>query len=164
MRKIILALLLTVSIYAAPRVGDNAVAFVLPDLYKESKSLSSQELQGKVVLLNLWASWCSGCKEEMPLFVQLQEEYAKKGFILVISSIDNEAQSAKDFLSEVDPGKRLTSLYDTDKVLPKTYKCPGMPSSFLIDKSGVIREVYIGSIDESAISQLKNKIDKLLGD
>lgn len=164
MKKIILILLLTLSIYAAPRVGDNAVTFTLPALYEESQSLNSDELKGKVVLLNLWASWCSGCKEEMPLFVELQEAYADKGFILVTSSIDNEAQSAKDFLSEVDPKKRLTSLYDTDKILPKTYRCPGMPSSFLIDKSGVIREVYIGSIDKSAMTQLKNKIDTLLGD
>ncbi|MDF1876806.1 TlpA family protein disulfide reductase [Sulfurimonas sp. SAG-AH-194-L11] len=164
MKKIILVLLLTLSVYAAPRVGDNAVTFTLPALYEESQSLSSEELKGKVVLLNLWASWCSGCKEEMPLFVELQEAYADKGFILVTSSIDNEAQSAKDFLSDVDPKKRLTSLYDADKILPKTYRCPGMPSSFLVDKFGVIREVYIGSIDASSMTQLKNKIDKLLGE
>ena len=161
---IVIALLLCVNIFAAPSVGDSAVEFDLPELYNQNKILNSQALQGKVVLLNLWASWCSGCQEEMPLFVDLQEKYSKNNFVIVTSSIDNVAQSARDFLDRVDKEKQLVSLYDAKKILPKTYRCPGMPSSFLIDKSGTISEVYVGSLDNKAMGELKVKIDKLLGE
>jgi len=163
MKKLIGIVLLSVALFAAPRVGDNAVKFKLPELYAQNTILKSESLHGKVVLLNIWASWCSGCMEEMPLFVKLQKEYSKKNFEIVVSSIDSLPQSAKDFLSKVDSGKTLTALYDQQKILPKTYKCPGMPTSFLIDKKGIISAVYIGSLDAAGIKKLKAKIHTLVG-
>ena len=163
MKKLIVGFMICMNLFGAPREGDDAVKFTLPNLYNESEVLQSNTTKGKVVLLNLWASWCSGCQEEMPLFVALQEEYPKEKFEIVLSSIDNVPQSAVDFLAKVDTKRTLTSLYDADKKLPKTYRCPGMPSSFLIDKEGKIAEVYIGSLDEDGIKNLKAKIKTLLG-
>ena len=163
MKNIFIGLLLAINLFGAPRVGDSAVEFQLPDLYEQNKSLSMKDLKGKVVLLNLWASWCGGCQDEMPLFVELQKEYPKDKFEIVLSSIDNMPEGAKDFLGKVDKEKVLTSLYDEDKILPKAYRCPGMPSSFLIGKDGKIVEVYIGSLDDEAIVELKAKIKSLLG-
>ncbi len=164
MKKLLLiTLLLTLNLFAAPRVGDSEVAFTLPNLYNESTNLTSSSLRGKIVLLNLWASWCSGCQEEMPLFVNLQKEYPKEQFEIVLSSIDSESSFAKEFLATVDKQKVLTSLYDESKSLPKAYRCPGMPSSFLIDKNGKIVDVYIGSLDDVAIEKLKAKIAELTG-
>ena len=160
---IIVALLLCMNAFGAPRVGDDAVKFSLPNLYNSSQIVTNESTKGKVVLLNLWASWCSGCQEEMPLFVNLQKEYSKDKFEIVLSSIDNMPQGAVDFLSKVDKNRVLTSLYDESKILPKTYRCPGMPSSFLIDKNGKIVAVYIGSLDADAIVNLKAKIKTLLG-
>ena len=165
MKKIIsIVLLLSVALFAAPREGDKQASFNLPNLYNANVTLSSEVLHGKVVLLNLWASWCSGCQEEMPLFVQLQKEYAKKEFEIVLSSIDSLPQSARDFLAQVDKERSLTALYDAQKVLPRSYKCPGMPSSFLIDKDGKIAAVYIGSLDADGIQKLKEKIHTLVGE
>ena len=164
MKNIILIILFSLTLSAAPRVGDDAVKFNLPHLYNENSYFSNNEMKGKVVLLNLWASWCSGCQEEMPLFVDLQSRYSKSKFLVVTSSIDNVAQSAIDFLDRVDTNRVLTSLYDIDKILPKSYRCPGMPSSFLIDKNGKIVEVYIGSLDEDGIKKLTIKIQSLLGE
>ncbi len=163
MKKLISIVLVSVALFGAPRVGDKAVEFNLPSLYDQTRFVKSKSLHGRVILLNLWASWCSGCQEEMPLFVKLQKEYPKKKFEIVLSSIDNEMQGALDFLAEVDKEKILTSLYDGDKKLPKTYRCPGMPSSFLIDKDGKIVKVYVGSLDEQAMKELKEKIKVLLG-
>jgi len=159
----IIGILLAVEIFAAPGVGDKAVDFTLPSLYNENKTLSSKELQGKVVLLNLWASWCSGCQEEMPLFVKLQQEFNKQDFEIVLSSIDSSAQNGIDFLQQVDPQQTLTSLYDAKKTLPKAYRCAGMPSSYLIDQEGNIVAVYIGSLDEEAMQKLHSKIVELIG-
>jgi len=163
MKNILIGIFIAINLFGAPRVGDEAVKFQLPNLYDKDNSLKSQQIQGKVVLLNLWASWCSGCQEEMPLFVELQKEYPKSEFEIVLSSIDNIPQSARDFLAKVDKERVLTSLYDGDKTLPKAYRCPGMPSSFLVGKDGKISEVYIGSLDDDAILQLKAKIKSLLG-
>ena len=163
MNKLIVVLLLCANIFAAPRVGDKSIDFKLPDLYNQNRLVSANDLKGKVVLLNLWASWCSGCKEEMPLFVELQSEYSKNKFEIVLSSIDSSKENAISFLKEVDKDKTLTSLYDEDKSLPKDYRCPGMPSSFLIDKNGKIVKVYIGSLDEDEVEKLKAKIEELIG-
>ena len=163
MKKILSIVLLSVALFGAPRVGDNAAKFELPDLYAQNTSLKSESLKGKVVLLNMWASWCGGCQEEMPLFVTLQNEFSKSKFEIVLANIDNEAKNGVDFLSKVDKKRSLTALYDAQKVLPKAYKCPGMPSSFLIDQKGKVVAVYIGSLDAGGIAKLKQTINKLLG-
>ena len=163
MKKLLSIVLLSVALFAAPRVGDNAVKFELPNLYVQNTSLKSASLKGKVVLLNMWASWCGGCQEEMPLFVKLQKKFPKSKFEIVLANIDNEAKNGIDFLSKVDKKRSLTALYDAKKVLPKAYRCPGMPSSFLINQNGKVVGVYIGSFDEDAILKLKLTIKKLLG-
>jgi len=163
MKNILIGIFIAINLFGAPRVGDEAVKFQLPDLYEKHTLLQSKQLKGKVILLNLWASWCSGCQEEMPLFVELQKEYPKIEFEIVLSSIDNIPQSARDFLAKVDKERVLTSIYDEDKTLPKAYRCPGMPSSFLIGKDGNIVAVYVGSLDENGISELNSKIKSLLG-
>lgn len=160
---IITIVMLCMNLFAAPKVGDDAVGFSLPSLYNSSDVVTDKSRLGKVVLLNLWASWCSGCQEEMPRFVTLQKEYDKEQFEILLVSIDNIPQSAQDFLEKVDKKKSLTSLYDEQKILPKTYRCPGMPSSYLIDKKGKIVEIYIGSLDEESISDLNRKIKILVG-
>ncbi|QOP42519.1 TlpA family protein disulfide reductase [Sulfurimonas sediminis] len=161
MKKVILTVMICLTLFAAPREGDKQVAYTLPLLYKPAKVLSNSEMRGKVVLLNLWASWCSGCQEEMPLFVALQKRHNKKDFIVVAASIDSVDDNAKEFLNRVDPDKNLIALYDVKKSLPKAYRCPGLPSSFLIDKEGKIAAVYIGSLDKAMIKDLEKKIAEL---
>jgi len=163
MKKIILLIMVMINLYAAPRVGDNAIEFSLTDLYHESKIVSSSQYNGKVTLLNLWASWCSGCQAEMPLFVDLQNRYKKNNFEIITSSIDSSPSAAVDFLNEVDMQHTLTALYDEDKSLPKAYKCPGMPTSFLIGKDGKIVKVYVGSLDHNDIKELEATIQELVG-
>ena len=163
MKKILLALLITLELFAAPSVGDKAVAFSLPNLYHPKQKTSMDSLKGKVVLLNLWASWCSGCQEEMPKFVALQKRFSKEKFQIVLSSIDSDPSNAIDFLHEVDKNRVLTALYDAEKKLPKAYRCLGMPSSFLISQEGKILKVYVGSLDDAKIKELQNTLKKLLG-
>jgi len=162
MKALLILLFVYANIMAAGQEGDKATSFSLPNLYHLDKKVSLDRYKGRVVLLNLWASWCSGCQEEMPLFVKLQEEFHGKGFSIVLSSIDKEAKNALHFLHDVDPYKQLNALYDSDKKLPKAYRCIGMPSSYLIDKSGKIVKVYVGSIDKEHMNGLKTEIKSLL--
>jgi thiol-disulfide isomerase/thioredoxin len=163
MKKIVLLILLYVDIFAAGQVGDNAKEFQLPNLYQLDKKTSFNEYRGKVVLLNLWASWCSGCQEEMPLFVKLQEEFKGTKFEILLSSIDKNPNNSIAFLQSVDSNRVLKALYDAEKILPKAYRCAGMPSSYLIDKNGKIVDVFIGSINEEKMQKLKAEINALLG-
>lgn len=163
MKTIALLLLTALTLFATPNVGDKEVNFTLPKLYNHNATISNHSLHGKITLVNIWASWCSGCQEEMPLFVQLQERYSKDKFAIILVNIDSQRQNAIDFLNQVDPQKRLTALYDVNKVLAKAYRCPGMPSSFLIDEEGNIRGVYVGSFNAKSIKKLKDDINKLIG-
>lgn len=161
MKKMILILMMSLSLVASLKKGDKEVEFKLPGLYNSSTVVDSQSLKGKVVLLNMWASWCSGCQHEMPLFVKLQKSYNKKDFEIVLVNIDTHKENGIDFLESVDPDKVLTALYDQTKYLPKTYRVPGMPTSLLIDKDGTIVDVYIGSFDEESIKKLQKEIELL---
>ena len=163
MKKMIMVLLLCTNVFASGQVGDKAISFTLPNLHKMDKTISLVEQKGKVVLFNLWASWCGGCKEEMPLFVKLQNKFDKDKFVVITSSIDEDSQNAISFLKKVDKKKVLTALYDKAKMLPKAYKCMGMPTSYLIDKNGQIIETFVGSINGRSMIKLENSINSLLG-
>lgn len=163
MKKIIVLISLALSLFAGVSEGDKAVAFNLPTL-DNSKNYSMSDFKGEVVLLNLWASWCSGCKEEMPEFFKLQKEY-KSGFKIVAVSIDKDAADAKKFLNSVEGevgfATPFISLHDVSKKLPKAYRAVAMPSSYLIDKNGVIKLVIVGSLNNKEIEELKQEINKL---
>jgi len=163
MKTIFVFLALGLQLFAGISEGDPAVDFNLHTL-DGKKSYSMKSFKGQVVLLNLWASWCKGCKKEMPEFFDLQKSY-KNGFKIVAVSIDDKAQKSVDFLQSVEKKKKMktpfTVLHDPNKSLPKAYHAAGMPASYLIDKEGVVRLMIIGSLNESEIEQLKLEIDKL---
>jgi len=162
MNKVLLSILTALSLQATPTVGDKIVSFNLPDLYQKNHIVSDEEYKGKVLLVNLWASWCGGCKEEMPLFVKLQNEFSKDKFVVLLANIDSDADNAKEFLNKVDKDKTLTCIYDKEKQLPKAYKAIGMPSSYLIDKDGKISYIYVGSLSAQKLDDIKQKIKLLL--
>jgi len=163
MKKVIVLMVLVVSLFGEISKGDKAIDFNLKTL-DGTKSYKLSDFKGEVVLLNLWASWCGGCKKEMPEFFNLQKEY-KSGFKIVTVSIDKDRNNAVDFLSSVEKSAGFktpfVSLYDPKKGLARAYGARGMPSSYLIDKNGVVVLVMIGSLSHSDIAQLKTQIDKL---
>src|SRR5512139_3828679 len=84
-----------------PAPGQQAPAFTLPGLY-DTGTVSLKDLQGKVVLLNIWASWCTSCRDEMEDLMAVQEQYGPRGFLLVAVNIDNAPASAVDFLRRLE--------------------------------------------------------------
>ena len=159
MKYLLLYSLLTFFLFAEVNVGDKAPNFTLKTL-DGKQTHTMQDFKGKVVLLNLWASWCKGCKKEMPAFVALQKNN-KKGFELVAVSLDDSKDKATHFLSTLNQKIPFTVLHDSKKQLGKAYSCSAMPSSYLIDKNGVIKQVIIGSLDSNDIKTLQNEINKL---
>ncbi|MCD6260140.1 MAG: TlpA family protein disulfide reductase [Helicobacteraceae bacterium] len=164
MKKIIIMMAISVALFAGMKSGDKAVDFELPTL-DQSKTYTMKEFRGQVVLLNLWASWCSGCKKEMPEFFKLQKAYPE-GFKLVTISLDSQAEESNDYLVAIEEliGYKtpFITLYDAKKEIAKAYGARAMPSSFLIDKNAIIRKVIIGSLDEEDIDELKKDINSLM--
>lgn len=164
MKKIILLLALCMSLFAGVSVGDKAKDFNLKTL-DASQNYTLNSFKGDVLLLNVWASWCGGCKEEMPEFYKLQKRY-KTGFKIVTVSIDKDSSDAKNFLSAVEQKVGIKTPFITlangTKSVAKEYRCVAMPSSYLIDKKGVVRDVIVGSLNANDIKELEVTIHKLM--
>ena len=106
---------------------------------------SIADYRGKAVLLNLWATWCGPCREEMPRIQRLQEELGPQGLAIVAVSIDNPgmADAIRDFRKELSLSFEI--LYDESGAIRDAYQSTGVPETFLIDKQGVIRRRLIGA-------------------
>jgi len=100
-------------------------------------------MKGKVVLVDIWASWCGPCKEEMPLLDELAGRLKKKGVEIIAVSIDEDKESAEAFLSS-RPRWSLTVAHDPKGKLPDALHPGKMPSSYVLDAHGIIRYVNEG--------------------
>jgi cytochrome c biogenesis protein CcmG/thiol:disulfide interchange protein DsbE len=101
--------------------------------------------QGKVVLVDFWATWCEPCKKSFPKLEELRVKYAASGFEVVAISEDDEQNGVKEFGTSY--GAKFPLLWDKDKSLANKWHPPNMPSSFILDKKGVVRFVHLGYHD-----------------
>jgi cytochrome c biogenesis protein CcmG, thiol:disulfide interchange protein DsbE len=134
--------------------------FTLPGL--DGKMSSLADYRGKVVLLNIWATWCPSCVEEMPSMEDLYKRLKSPDFEILTVSIDESgAQAVLPFMQKfkltfptlVDPG---------GKTVQRLYRITGVPESFIIGKGGNIEKVVIGPTDwatPEAIRFFKNLIE-----
>jgi len=100
-------------------------------------------LQGKVVLVDIWASWCAPCMEEMPLLDEMAGRLKQKGVQIIAVSVDEDKDSAQTFLSS-RPSWSLTVAHDPKGKLPEALQPGKMPSSYVVDAEGIIRYVNEG--------------------
>lgn len=129
-------------------VGSPAPAYAAPTL--EGDTLSLAELRGQVVLLNIWATWCPPCREEMPALEALQREYRDQGLRVVGVSIDTPS-AAGDVRSFVEQhGLTFTILHDAQEQATRTFRTAGVPESYLIGRDGTLLKRWIGMIQPDA--------------
>ena len=134
-------------------VGTRAPDFTVRDLEGETVSLS--DLEGEVVLLNIWATWCPPCREEMPSMERLHRELGAEGLRVVAVSIDAERGSRdssgreggniREFAEEM--GLTFDIWHDPSGRIQQTYRTTGVPESFVIDRSGHIVKKDIGGVE-----------------
>ncbi len=155
-----LSLFLFAGAAGATKVGDRAADFSLKDLSGQTVKLS--DLRGKVVLLDFWASWCAPCRKELPALDQMAARYKKAGkdVVILAVNIDKDRAKARRFLQEARV-KNVRVLLDPQGAVASRYELPTMPTSFVIDQRGIVREVTDGyrSGDEK---KLQKVIDGLL--
>jgi peroxiredoxin len=108
-----------------------------------------EDYRGKVVLLNIWATWCPPCKVEMPSMERLHRKLAGTEFRLVAVSVDEEDSTAVNrFVKEM--GLTFEILHNRDGSIRRIYQTTGVPESFVIDRDGVIVKKVIGAADWDA--------------
>ena len=142
----------------APQVSFLAPDFTLQSLDGEQITLS--DLRGKAVLINFWGSWCPPCREEMPAMQRVYQEYKDKGFtILAINATYNEKPGrASDFVAE--NSLKFPIPLDKDGFVSRLYQVSAFPSSYFIDRNGIIQEIVIGGPMAEVL--LRTRIETLL--
>lgn len=103
------------------------------------------ELKGKVVFLNIWATWCPPCREEMPSMVKFYEMFRGKGLEIVAVSEDQDLEALRKFVKTY--GVTFPVAQDQGRRVYGLYKATGVPETHLIDKAGVIRATQLGPFD-----------------
>lgn len=137
----------------APREGFSAPVFTLPDPNGNLVTLS--DLRGQPILLNIWASWCTPCRAEMPAMQRVFEAYQAQGFtILAVNATSQDQQtSALDFATEM--GLTFPLLFDHQGEVSRQYQVQALPTSFFIDSQGIIREVVVGGPMSEALLEIR---------
>lgn len=138
------------SVVPSPLIGKPAPDFSLPSLQNPDKSLGTRDFKGKVWLLNVWASWCSACRIEHPVFNAWSESAEVE---LIGLNYKDEVDAAKQWLAELGNPYSI-SLVDADGKVGIDLGVYGVPETFVIDKDGIIRYKHIGPVSMDDINQI----------
>ena len=124
--------------------GVEAPDFTYPDLTGKKISLAGH--RGKVVLVNIWATWCPPCRQEMPSMQRLYQKFRGENFEILAVSIDSEGSKAvAPFMRKMN--LTFPALLDPGETVKPLYGITGVPESFIIDKKGILVEKIIGPIN-----------------
>ena len=138
--------------------GRPAPNFTLPGL--DGKMVSLSNYQGHVVLVNIWATWCPPCVDEMPSMERLYQELKDENFEIVAISID--AMGAEAVAPFMEKNKlNFAALLDPEGTIKSVYQITGVPESFIVNKKGILVEKIIGPrnwADPAAVRYLRDLI------
>ncbi len=149
-----------------PQVQAGSVAkegFTAPDFtlsLLDGGEITLSELRGKVALVNFWTSWCPPCRKEMPAIESVYRSYKELGLVVVglnLTAQDSQ-QAAAAFAQEV--GVTFPIALDVNNVVGDLYRVTALPTSFFIDRKGVIRSIIVGGPMSEAVIQ--SKVEELL--
>lgn len=108
----------------------------------EGNRVELAALEGKVVFINFWATWCPPCRQEMPSILGLYRKMAGKPFVLVTILVNDDPANANAFYKTI--GGSLPTLLDPNGAVGNAYGITGVPETFIIDKKGILRKKVIG--------------------
>jgi len=148
----------TSGLIPAPQQGFLAPDFELQTITGETIKLS--DLRGQAVLVNLWATWCPPCRAEMPAIEKMHNEYKDDGLVVLAVNMtyQDTASNITPFLDEY--GLTFPILLDVNNSVGTAYQLRSLPSSFFIDRDGIITEVVIGGPMAEAL--LRTRVEEIL--
>ena len=114
---------------------------------ESGRTVGLRSYRGKVILVDFWATWCGGCKQELPWFQEFQSKFGRKNFAVVAVSMDDEGWKAvKPYVESLKLGIKVAL---DDGATSKRYDLKEMPAAFLIDRDGRLAAKYIGMVDQA---------------
>ena len=131
-------------------VDEIAPDFTLLDL--DSNEVRLSEFRGKVVLINFWATWCPPCRAEMPDIESLYQEYKDKGLVIIGIDIGEPEATVRQFVQR--GGYSWTFVLDSTGTVAANYNIRAIPTSFFIDREGVIQTVNIGAMTKQGMEAM----------
>ncbi len=108
----------------------------------KGKPIDLTAYKGKVVLVDFWASWCSPCRQSFPWLNKMQQKYEAKGLVIIGANVDENSEDANKFLKKHPALFKL--LFDPKGEHARYYKIPGMPTTLIFDRKGVLRHSHSG--------------------
>ena len=148
----------------SPEKERAAPDFLLETL--DGGTLRLSDLQGKAVLVNFWATWCQPCRSELPHLVAAYDRYRQEGLEIVAVNLQEDEDTIAGFVEEF--GMQFPVVIDRSGDVADKYRVIGIPTSYFIDRSGVVRSIYTGpfvgqesrqAIEESDLAQ---RIEEIL--
>ncbi len=122
------------------------------------KEFTKADVEGRVVLLNFWATWCGPCKIEMPWFIDFQRKYKDRGFMVLAVSLDEEGwEVVRPFTTELKPN--FPVLLGNDAMAEEFGGVVALPTSFIVNKKGEIVTRHTGLVSKS---EYESEIERLL--
>lgn len=109
---------------------------------RAASDFNLERYRGKVVVLDFWASWCAPCRQSFPWLNDMQSKYGPQGLVIIGINVDRERADADTFLRAVPAKFELA--FDPTGALAAQYEIPGMPSSFVVDRTGRVVARHIG--------------------
>ncbi len=142
----------------SPREGFSAPDFTLELLSGGEVTLS--DLRGQAVMINLWASWCPPCRAEMPAIERVYQDLKDEGLVVlaVNTTYQDSESAAAAFVAEF--GLTFPILLDRTGAVSNRYQLRGLPSTYFVDREGVIRSVVVGGPMSEGL--IRAKIQEIL--
>jgi len=154
---VLLTFTATSAIALAP--GDAPPSIDMPDL--SGRTVDLRQLEGRVVLIDFWASWCGPCKQELPVLEELHRKYAEQGLVIVGINIDSSSKKMTRFLEGAPVSFRV--VHDRKRAVASKYEPEAMPTSYFIARDGKVRYVHEGFEDKDA-TEIEARIKILLAE
>ena len=145
-----IALVLLLAVTGHAEAASKVPHFALPSAV-DGKLVDVDSLRGKVLLINFFATWCPPCRQEIPSFVRLQEELGPKGFSFVGLSLDENSGMVVKLINRL--GINYPVVLADSQVTHDFGNIVGVPTSFLVDRSGTIVKRYTGYIDHNTLQR-----------
>jgi len=137
--------------FAPLAAGDPAPAYSGTTLFGDSISIGGES--DVVTLLNVWATWCVPCRREMPDLEEIYQEFGPQGLEIIAVSVDQAGPDrVQDFIDEV--GTTFPIVHDPEGTIEERYPSIGLPNTYLIDRSGIVIQSWLGPLPVSHAREL----------
>ncbi|WP_414661648.1 TlpA family protein disulfide reductase [Horticoccus sp. 23ND18S-11] len=118
--------------------------------------------QGKILVVDFWASWCAPCKASFPVLGKVATDYAARKVVLVGVSVDESPAAYTAFMKKFAPP--FPALHDASQSLVRAVQVPTMPTTYIIDRQGRVRAIHTGYHGEASDKRLRAELDALLAE